>query len=488
MYLGVTKRKEVKKMKKKGIYISAIVTIVALLFLIPTTVLATYSGQILVAGYVPGSSGEDPAADDGFTPALHPQDSSCGNANNHYVAVVYTIGTGDNARVRMAISNNGGSWFSSFVWVNTQEIKQDYADVQLYKDTVNQDHIRAVVVWQQQPTDESEEWEIKVREYDFVGSVWSTDVLDVSETDISEDDNDNIYPKVSVCSDNSVSYWNIVWQRDWDNLANRYGIYLRRFIRDSDDGDGGSFNDIFTIAEPDDYDDDYRHPATDCILSADYEDVYIIYDEFHQGDPDDDRITLKYGSPSGGEPDGVFSVSGTTTIATSTVGTYGLGYPDIAVVGRTVHKSTGLGSGNTVDCVWISNEDNNEEVEYARSSNGGADFTYITIDDNSPGGDMSLRSVAIDMNISIVGGTPTYRCHIIWTTGSHIYYMDRVIDTQFGYWDDMPDPNDRERGTEDDYVETFVDASASYKASPPINVDVFATWQVSNTAVFFGRA
>jgi len=407
----------------------------------------------------------DPATRGDVIPAYHTQDASLGNV----FVQVYVVGSGNDAAIRLAISTNGGTSFAAFEWVSIDmNVKQDYPDVQLYKDTTDSNVVKAVVVWQEKPDDDSKDWCIKARERSFKTGTWGS-VKSVSSTDLSENDNDNIYPKISTCSDNSVSYWNIVWQREWDGLTNRYGIYLRRYVRDTNNE---GFNSIVTIAQPSDNDDDYKHPATDCIPdSTNYEVVYIIYDEYHSGETPDNIIKLTYGSPSGSSW-GTFTASGNVQVDTSDDGDLSQDYPDIAVVED--------GQNVIVDCVWIENDDN-DEVKYKRSTNGGSGFgSEVLIDDD---GYMSLRSVAVDSYIITSTNPDVKRCHVIWTTGTDVYYKDKWSTS--GNWNYGFGP--QTNGATTQYDETFVDISTS-KPIGLSNITAYAVWDVDGTAVFFGWA
>jgi len=433
--------------------IAAIATVVMLISISNMFVLADYTPGPYT-GFTAGTYGigYDNTADNATRgleiEAYHTQDASLGS----YFAQVYVVYTGDNAAIRIGISTNGGTSFSTFEWVSVDDqVKQDYPDVQIYEDSTDNDVVKIVVVWQEKPDDDSEEWEIKARERNCNTNTWSS-VYDVSCTDFSEDDNENILPKVSVCSDNSVSYWNVVWQREWDSLTNRYGIYLRRYIKDNNPG---SFNTIVTIAQPSDNDDDYKHPATDCIPdSTNYEIVYILYDEYHSGDTPDNIIKLTYGSPFGSAR-GTFTTSGNVQVDTSNGGDGSQDYPDIAAVDD---NGTII-----VDCVWIENDDN-DEVKHKRSINGGSSFGSETqIDD--------------DADIK--------RCHVIWTTGTDVYYRDWLSNATTGVWNPSGFGSQTD-GATTQYDEAFVDVSTS--ASSSTKITAYAVWDVEGTAVFFGYA
>ena len=460
--------------KKIGIVgsIGATAILILLLFGPNIGVVADYN-QGPYLGFTAGVYGNgnddcaDPATRGDVIPAYHTQDASLGDV----LVQVYVVGSGDDAAIRLAISTNGGTSFAAFEWVSSDmNVKQDYPDVQLYEDTTDSNAVKAVVVWQEKPDDDSKDWCIKARERSFKTGTWGS-VKSVSNTDLSENDNDNIYPKISTCSDNSVSYWNIVWQREWDGLTNRYGIYLRRYVRDTNNE---GFNSIVTIAQPSDNDDDYKHPATDCIPdSTNYEVVYIIYDEYHSGETPDNIIKLTYGSPSGSSW-GTFTASGNVQVDTSDDGDLSQDYPDIAVV------ESADGQNVIVDCVWIEN-DNSDEVKYKRSTNGGSSFgSEVLIDDD---GYMSLRSVAVDSCVSITKQNPLHskeRCHVIWTTGNDVYYRDRLGTD--GNWGGNFGP--QKDGATTQYNEAFVDVSTS--APTPSSIIAYAVWDVSGTAVFFG--
>lgn len=458
-------------MEKRKIWMLGAGAFLVLTLLCPN-VLAGYSNTTHIAGYY---GGEYPY---GYDPACHPEISSL----EQYVAIVFVSGSGNNAQIRMAYSSDYGNNFA-YDYVNIDPlVRQDYPDVKIYMDTTDSNEIKAVVVWQQKPIDDSEEWEIKAREWSFISSSWVTSVLSVSETSHTEDDNDNIYPKVSACSDNSVSYWNIVWQRDWDGLSNRYGIYLRKYTRDTSTE---AFNPIYTIAYPNGWDDDYKHPALDCIPSVNYyEIVYVVYDEFHQGGDPDNIIKLTYGSPSGSAW-GQFSPSGNTQVTNSTNGDLSQDFPDIAVV------ESADGNDIIVDCVWIENEDDNDRVFYARSSDGGQsidDDCPFAIDDGN-NGCMELRAVAIDMCVTTFLFEPYSheRCHVIWTSpkpygNRDVYYWDRL--GSGGDWDELYICTAKVGANMVEFSETFVDASTS--STSPSVIKAYATWQVQGTAVFFG--
>jgi len=424
-----------------------------------------YNGTIFTAGYYGSGTDtpEDPATLSDVIPAYHPEDASL----DDYVVEVYVVGSDNDAQIRIAISTNDGSSFSTFEWVAYDpEVKQDYPDVQLYEDVTDNYIVKAIVVWQERPDDDSEQWEIKAREREFQTNTWKT-VKDVSDTGYQENDNANIYPKISTCSDNGASYWNIVWQRKWDGV-NTYGIYMRRYIKDNNPG---SFNSIVTIAQPSDNDDDFKHPATDCIpYSNNYEMIYIIYDEYHSGDTPDNIIKLKMGYPAGSAR-GAFSVSGNVDVNTSDDGDLSQDFPDIAVV------ESDDGKNIIVDCVWIENIDNNDEVKYKRSTNGGTSFSenYQISDD----GYMSLRSVAVDSFVSPTVTGSVERCHVVWTTSTDVYFRDRFgIDGSWGFFGSQTD------GATTQYSETFVDVSTS--ATSPSVITSYAVWQADGTAVFYG--
>lgn len=461
---------------RKGICVigavGAVAIVALLLFGSYVEVVADYN-QGPYLGFTAGVYGNgnddcaDPATRSDAIPAYHTQDASLDDV----FVQVYVVGSGNDAAIRLAISTDGGTSFSAFEWVNSDmDVKQDYPDVQLYEDSTDNGAIKAVVVWQEKPDDDSRDWCIKARERSFKSGTWGS-VKSVSSTDISEYDNDNIYPKVSTCSGNSVSYWNIVWQREWDGLTNRYGIYLRRYIRDTNNE---GFNSIVTIAQPSDNDDDYKHPATDCVPdSTNYELVYIIYDEYHSGETPDNIIKLTYGFPSGSAW-GAFSALGNVQVDTSDDGDLSQDYPDIAVVRD--------GQSVIVDCVWVENDDN-DEVKYKRSTDGGSSFgSEVLIDDD---GDMSLRSVAVDSCISIIYTFNPPRiiglCHVIWTTGTNVYYKDKTLVN--GNWGNF-DPNPVDGATTIQYDEDFVDISTS--TSIPSLITAYAVWDVDGTAVFFG--
>lgn len=446
-------------MKKYSIWMFGIVALVLLMFLAPN-VMAGYSNTTCIAGYY---GDEYPY---GYIPACHPEISSL----DQYVAIVFVHNTGNNAMVRLAYSTNYGQSFSYQYLNNNDQVKQDYPDVSIYKDTSDDNAVKTVIVWQERPDDESEEWEIKAREWSFRTNTWSTSVLSVSDTSYTENDNDNIYPKVSTCSDDSESYWNIVWQRDWDGYTNRYGIYLRVYIRNSG---GEGFNIISTLDYPQSWDDNFRHPATDCIPNEDNEDIYVVYDEFHDEGTPQYIIKIVYGNL---DIAGNFDQIGTDNICEAYDQDEILGYPDIAVIGPT------SGAGNTVDCVWINHTNDNEIVQYSRSTTGGS--TFADPSQISSDGSMELRAVAIDMNESYDPIIPKtqYRCHIIWTTAYDVYYRERTGSD--ASWNEFGSPQDG--ATEEEYTEDFVDASTS-EISPGA-IGVYATWQVDGTAVFIGEA
>jgi len=418
------------------------------------------------SGFTAGTygTGNDNSADTATRgldiPACHSQDASLGDV----FVQVYVVGTGDNAKVRMAISTNGGTSFSSFEWVNDDvTVKQDYPDVQLYKDCTESNAVKAVVVWQEKPDNGPQDWTIKARERSFRSNTWGS-VLTVSNP---IDNNYNIYPKVSTCSGNDLTFWNIVWQRKWDAVTT-HGICCRRYNRDTNNEGLGN---IENIATPGSSNDDYKHPATDCVVSTnDYEVVYIIYDEFHQGSSPDNKITLEYGSP---DPSHTSDLSTTTVyVDTSDDGDLSQDYPDIAAV---------IDDPNIiVDCVWIEN-DNNDEVYHKRSTNGGISFGSETqIDDD---GDMNLRAVAVDSYIISSTNPEIKRCHVVWTTGTNVYFRDKWSTNgtwNYGF-------GIQTNGATTQYDEEFVDISTS---EPPYtsNITAYAVWDVQGTAVFFGTA
>jgi hypothetical protein len=286
----------------------------------------------------------------------------------------------------------------------------------------------------------------------------------------SIDSQQNIYPKVSTCSDpeNSVSYWNVVWQRESSTYSNRFSIFLRRYVRQT----GTEYwRTIENVAITTSSNIDYKHPATDCV-PENYETVFIIYDAYYSGSSPDNYIKLAYGSPSPNMGDAI-SLS-YTNVDSSDDGDYSQNFPDIAAVKD--------GDDIILDCVWIENDGYNDEVYYKRSTDGGNSFgTEELIDDD---GSMEFRSVAIDTFIStIYTYTPPRTiglCHIIWSTGTDVYYKDKTL--SLGTWDNFD--NNPIPGATTEYNEEYVDVSTSAAISSVITA--YAVWDVEGTAVFFG--
>jgi hypothetical protein len=162
-----------------------------------------------------------------------------------------------------------------------------------------------------------------------------------------------------------------------------------------------------------------------------------------------------------------------TNVDSSDDGDYSQNFPDIAAVKD--------GDDIILDCVWIENDDN-DEVYYKRSTDGGNSFgNQIQIDDD---GSMEFRSVAIDSYISIdYSSNPPETlglCHIIWSTGTDVYYKDKSLSN--GTWEDFDD--DPIDGATTGYNEEYVDVSTS--APTPSIITAYAVWDVDGTAVFFG--
>ncbi len=448
---------------------------VFILLLIPSGILADFTDITFLAGwYGDGSSSpEDPLCpgETDVAPAKHPQNA----AFDDYLVVVYALGTGETDpnepgewifNIRLAISSNQGTSWSNFLWVDQDlNYQQDYPDVQIYQDFSSQGNpIKMVVVWQEKSADDSNEWVIKAREIDTNGNRDAT-IWTVSD---SQDTQPNIYPKVSACSDdsNDRTYWNVVWQRDY--YTDRFGVKLRRYV---DQNNNPTFCAIDNIEVPSDSDEDFKHPATDCILSANnYQDVFIIYDVYYDGMDEqetDSIIRVKKGYPSG-SPTGTFTISNSHNLATSTGGDYALGFPDITV-------DDPLNNGNNVICVWIMNDGQNTNVNYNRSTNGGGSYTSGGV--IATNGDMSLRSAAVEM---IIYSSNNYKIAFIWTNGYNIYY--KTYD-QVG-WSSVLN------GATTDRSEVFCDVALTYDyVTPPgvWTIYIHAVWQDSGTAVWTGR-
>jgi hypothetical protein len=96
---------------------------------------------------------------------------------------------------------------------------------------------------------------------------------------------------------------------------------------------------------------------------------------------------------------------------------------------------------------------------------------------------MSLRSVAVDSFIITTTDPVEKRCHVIWTTGTDVYFRDWVNDLQ-GKWDSNEFDNQQD-GATTQWEEYFVDASTSTYPSSNI-ITAYAVWGVEGTAVFFG--
>ncbi|MDG6223878.1 MAG: hypothetical protein QCI82_00010 [Candidatus Thermoplasmatota archaeon] len=144
-----------------------------------------------------------------------------------------------------------------------------------------------------------------------------------------------------------------------------------------------------------------------------------------------------------------------------------MGWPDVSVIGQVQG-----GNGNTVDIVWIKNEDNNDKVKYARSLDGGGTFNYIEIDDDGDSGFNNLRYVAVD---SFWSDASTYKCCVIWTTSDDVYYKIRNNNAAF-----LEQRNADTSEYDSDYVDVAI-----YKNSSDTIV-FHGTWQRSGSAVLYG--
>ncbi|MDG6224518.1 MAG: hypothetical protein QCI82_03295 [Candidatus Thermoplasmatota archaeon] len=471
---------------RNKIYLLGAVLIVAML-LIHTDWVNAYgaSHRTCIAGAIPngGGVGEDPFGQAANPKnAKHPQN----DAWKQYVVSVYSMQTNQFFQgrfiwnIRLAISNDHGETWSIFEWVKLDSNNdQDYPDVHIYHDSTDL-ILKLVVVWQERPA-VGGPWKILARErfYLHQSGVWGS-TYTVSEPG---DQQDNIYPKVSTTSGSGgeqwVTYWNVVWQRYYF-IHGTYGVKLNIFSRYKVGNTitEGFVNNPQDIAVPTSSNEEYKHPATDCIFWSDYdgifEVVYIIYEAKLPlvQDPEEPPIQPYRVRVEGGDLSGVRGpyVRQVGPIDLDWGSSDNIGYPDISVIGQTT------GTGFTVDCVWV----RSSNVMYSQSTNSGGSYsTPLSIASN---GDLSMRSVAIDSNKYSWGTYFNLKLVVIWTDGSDIYFRIRLGNDGQG-WLPFQTTQTLSSG---EALEDFVDVAVKM-SSQNMFCYVHFVWQEASTAVWYDR-
>ena len=364
---------------------------------------ACIAGQPLGSGY--GDHGQDPISEYGNM-AKHPQN----DAYENHIVIAYAMETGYYFQgryvwnVRISLSSDGGQNWNTFEWVRTDPYyDQDYPDVHFVYDTVD-DELKIIVVWQERPRTGGY-WEIKTRERSMVSGQWGG----TYSVSVENDDEDNILPKIATCSENSVTYWNIVWQRFYTNY-NMYGIFLNIFTRALNYGSFMNSPQGIVDCPPDIR--SSQHPAIECIHDGSTnENLYITYDWTALGYS---GVNVEYGS--------LISMRGPYSRSGQLVLDYNLdyesAYPDITVIEPPVGQIT-------VDCVWISDENN---IRYSRSTDGGQSFSQPT--NLSFNGVFGLRNVAINM-VAYDSDPDVLQVSVVFSgyddfNNEYIYFMKRL--------------------------------------------------------------
>ena len=429
---------------------------------------------LCLAGYIDDDDqdiiGEDP--DSGMEyGAYHPEIA----AYNEYVVVAYAHDTNSwyggsfVQNVKIAISDDYGASFSIFEWVKYDGThRQDYPDVQIVVDKTQGDMIKIVVVWQERDRDNSDHWKIFARERLGIdsGGQWHPTVWQ-----FSDEQSDNIYPKVSTESHGNIIHWNVVWQKVYNYEYDIYGIQFRLYYHYTNDWASLSvIQDIILPSSEINEVKSARHPAIECfpITGTTNELIFIIYQCELNPDPEqltptvEYRIRVEHGDLV--DYTGPYEQDEYDDLAE--VPSDNVDFPDITV--SYCHLDD---YALSVMCVWIYSDD----IMYAHSNDGGSTYSVTTL--FTSGGSFTLRSIAIDSTSWSTWNY--YSLTIAWTDGYNIY----AIKKSGSYGNGWGSFGTSYTVSSLDYLEIFVDVSVQRVNEN----DSYITWQADGTAVYFDR-
>ncbi len=441
--------KSIAKKKKVTLFSGILLSAVVFCLLFPQTVVAKSNQQAII-----GVDSEDPG---GY--AKHPADDS-------RAAVVVCVASKYNSvtdayNIRFGYSANSGVSWQGWEWVASSPNEQDYPDVRIYLE--NGDSIRIVAVWQERD-DGNSPWTIKAcSKYYSPPAGWGS-VIDISDT---EDENDNIYPKIDTMVSGSgggsgyYHYWNIVWQRMNDDSEWEIKMYSSYYTT----GNPTTFtNTIITDSE-----NSYRHPAVACNwISGNTCEVHIVYDahisslhyvQVQSGWVNTNAVYTKYNT-------------GPLNLAWNTQDTR-IGYPDIVSTGPgggSGHPNPLVQSGQAdVWVVWHHeiNDANKVQRAYSGNSLNSQPTNYTFNSNNGPSTSAVLRCVAVAMN-----EPSTSPISVVWTDDDDVYFSTST------------DWNTVEQWTSTEEIDIHVDVSLS---TPSATTYSHVVWQRDSQTIYYAQ-